>query len=42
MSASSECIKPLAQEKDEDDEKLAGEMQKKSQEMLRSLQKNQG
>ncbi|MCK9919937.1 hypothetical protein MXD81_63485 [Microbacteriaceae bacterium K1510] len=39
--SNSECIKPLAQEKedDEDDEKLADEMQKKSQEMLRSLQK---
>lgn len=41
--SNSECIKPLAQEKDDDaddDEKLADEMQKKSQEMLRSLQKN--
>lgn len=43
--SNSECIKPLAQDKqekddaDDDDDKLADEMQKKSQEMLRNLQK---
>lgn len=43
-AGNSECVKPLAAEKDskeadDDDDKLAQEMLKKSQDMLKSLQK---
>ena len=43
-AGNSECVKPLAAEKDskesdDDDDKMAQEMLKKSQEMLKSLQK---